>query len=134
MYQDANAIVLSAPLELKPMFLGAPVVQRGTGQLLCDATINLLREWDIFDNGSIIGTCWDTTANNTGIHEGAATHFEEHLGYAVLWLACRHHMAELHMKHVYDIISNDTKHGKPKEIMSEILGTHGVYTHYLLMK
>ncbi len=30
-HQDVNAIVLSAPLELKPKFLGAPVVQEVPG-------------------------------------------------------------------------------------------------------
>ena len=98
-YQDANAIIISSPLELKPMFLAAPTVERGTGQLLCQATIRVLQDWDIMDN--IIGTCWDTTAANTGIHEGAATHLEAFLEHAYLWLACRHHMSELHVKHVY---------------------------------
>ncbi len=106
-YQDANAVILSSPLELKPMFLGSPAIESGTGQLLCDATVRLLGEWDVLQN--IIATCWDTTAANTGVHEGAASHFERFLGYAVLWLACRHHMAELHIKHTYDKIQGATQ-------------------------
>ncbi len=77
-YEDANAIVISAPLTLKPMFLAAPTVDRGTGQLLCDATVRVLAEWDLLEN--IIATCWETTASNTGIHEGATTHFEQFIG------------------------------------------------------
>ena len=106
-HQDVNATVLNAPLALEPRFLGAPVVARGTGALLCEAVINILQEWGALDG--VIATCWDTTASNTGCHEGAVTHFEAYLEHAFLWLACRHHMAELHVKHVYDKIRGATK-------------------------
>ena len=47
---------------------------------------------------------FDTTASNTGIKEGGMTHIEEDLGRGQMWLACRHHSQELHLKHPYDAI------------------------------
>ena len=82
-----------------------PVVDRRIGQVLFDATVHALQDWDVMD---FIGTCWDTTASNTGVHECATTHLEDYLGKAFLWLACRHHMAELHIKHTYDRIQGAT--------------------------
>lgn len=106
-YQDVNAVVLSSPLEMKPRFLGAPVVNRGTGRQLADSTLHTLQVWGI-DEG-VIAAVFDTTASNTGIREGAATLIEEELGHAILWLACRHHIAELHIKHPYDRVQGPTR-------------------------
>ena len=106
-YQDANAVVLSAPLHMAPKFLGAPVVDRGTGIQLAEATMNVLTTWGA--NDGIIGMVFDTTSSNTGIREGAVTHIEERLGHGVLWLACRHHTAELHVKHPYDKVQGPTR-------------------------
>ena len=105
-YQDVNAVVLSSPLEMEPRFIGAPVVNRGTGRQLADSTLATLRLWEA-DEG-VIAIVFDTTSSNSGIREGAATHIEEALGYAVLWLACRHHIAELHIKHAYNTIQGPT--------------------------
>ena len=61
-YEDVNAVVLSAPLELKPRFLGAPVVGRGEGRQLFNSTVQVLEEWDAADG--IIGAVFDTTDSN----------------------------------------------------------------------
>ena len=55
-----------------------------------------------------LGICWDTTASNTGCHQGVATHFDQQQEKACLWLACRHHVGELHIKHA-DGIRGATK-------------------------
>ena len=34
---------------------------------------------------------------------------EQELDRGILWLACRHHMYELHMKHVTDAVTGNTK-------------------------
>ena len=98
---DRLAIIVSQP-GIPPQadqFLAAPCIPDSTGQTMADALNTTLQDWQI-PNGAIIGTCWDTTASNTGCHEGAATHFEQHtLSRACLWLACRHHVGELHIKH-----------------------------------
>ena len=38
---------------------------------------------------------FDTTANNSGIHNGAAKLIEENLGRKLLYFACRHHIFEI---------------------------------------
>ena len=45
---------------------------------------------------------WHVLGHNSDKHrhvKGAATYFESHLMSAILWLACRHHMGEFHVKH-----------------------------------
>ena len=94
---------------VKPQFIGAPVVVHGTGELL--ATASLLHcafeMWEAKEE--IIALVFDTTSSNTGIHQGAAVRIEEQLGRSLLWLTCRHHIAELHIKHPYDAVQGPTK-------------------------
>lgn len=93
------AIVASIPLPDTPtQFLAAPHIPDGTGQSMTNALLEALHVWSIpLDN--IIGMSWDTTASNTGHVQGSATLFEQHLGRGILWLACRHHVGELHIRH-----------------------------------
>ena len=93
------AIVLSSPqLEHHTQFLAAPQIPDGTGASMKDALMTTLNVWDIPAN-NIIGMCWDTTASNTGRNQGSATLFEQELGRGIMWLVCRHHIGELHIKH-----------------------------------
>ena len=108
-YEDANAVVLSSPLGFKPTFIAAPSVRRGTGQQLCDATITTLEQRNLLEKENTIGMVWDTTASNTGIHAGAAVYFERYIGHAILYVACRRHMLELHIKHAYDEVLGHSK-------------------------
>lgn len=41
---------------------------------------------------------FDTTASNSGKFQGAVALLEKHLKRAFLWLPCRHHVSELHIK------------------------------------
>ena len=102
-YQDINAVVLSIPgSDTTPKVIGIPVVQRGTGINLATSALNKVSEW--IDPAELVGGVFDTTASNTGINEGAMSHIEQLQGETLLWLACRHHMAELHLKHPYHLI------------------------------
>ena len=39
-YKDCNAVVVNVPLSnIKPQFIGAPVLEQGTGQLLAAVTL-----------------------------------------------------------------------------------------------
>ena len=60
--------------------------------------------------------CWDTTPSNTGPKKGAATYFESRLDRAILWLGCRHHIGELHVKHP-DIKIRVINNTSPEDIM-----------------
>lgn len=93
------AIVTSIPKPDTPIqFLAAPLIPDGTGRSMRDALLDTIDEWSI-PCKHIIGMCWDTTASNTGHLQGSATLFEQHMKRAILWIACRHHVGELHIKH-----------------------------------
>ena len=58
---------------------------------------------------NVIGMIWDTTASNTGRVKGSALLFEEAVGQAILWIACSHHVAELHVHWADEIIRGVAK-------------------------
>ncbi|XP_063615336.1 uncharacterized protein LOC134788372 [Penaeus indicus] len=60
----------------------------------------LLNSWDCAD--SIVNMVFDTTASNTGHVTGACVSIQQELGRALLWSACRHHVGETIIRHVFD--------------------------------
>jgi len=80
--------------------LAAPKLSNGTGEQMCCATITALKDWHISPDG-IVALCFDTTSSNTGIHAGACTLLEKQLGKTLLNTACRHHVHEVILAHVY---------------------------------
>ena len=52
---------------------------------------------------------FDTTSSNTGHKSGACQFIEEWVGSPILWLACRHHVHELHLKTVAEVVTGQTK-------------------------
>ena len=72
-------------------------MMNSTGVSKCQDAMHMAKDWEIVDN--IIGTCFDTTASNTGARQGAAILIESQLKRAILYLACRHHHCESHIKH-----------------------------------
>lgn len=91
--------------------LGIPVIASSTGTAQHDAVMSLLADWEVIEK--IVGLVFDTTSSNTGRIKGCATIIERTLGRAVLWFACRHHMYEIHVKHVSDCIIG--KRNSPSE-------------------
>ena len=111
------AVVASFPRpDHTHQFLAAPCIPNGTGASMRDALMETIRVWEIPHN-SIIGMSWDTTASNTGQLRGSSTVFEQEMGRGLLWLACRHHMGELHVKHA-DIEARGAWNGKFKTVNS----------------
>ena len=55
-----------------------------------------------------INLVFDTTATNSSPLVGACLHLELYVGHLVLWSACRHHVYELYIKKVTDVILGDT--------------------------
>ena len=99
---DHEAVCLSAPTQLdNPQFLGAPILDPPTGENTANVTISMLEAWGITVN-DLFATLWGTTAVNTGVDHGACAYIEHRRGTALLWCACRHHIAEVHMTHVFD--------------------------------
>lgn len=47
--------------------------------------------------------CFDTTATNTGQHNGAAMLLEKKLDRSLMWLPCRHYIAEILLRGVFEV-------------------------------
>ena len=59
--------------------------------------------WRLLEN--LWAMCFDTTATNTGITNGACTIFEcELVRKKLLWLACRHHIDEVELKTEFEYL------------------------------
>ena len=72
----------------------------GHGQKMSSATMTALKDWNI-SSEKIVALCFDTTSSNTRIHVGACTLLEKQLGKTLLYTACRHHIHEVILSHVY---------------------------------
>ncbi|KAG0720204.1 hypothetical protein GWK47_006894 [Chionoecetes opilio] len=80
--------------------LGVPVAQDGTGQEVARTVFQEVKR--VGAREQIIGLSFDTTALNSGMLAGACVHLENLLGRFLLWLACRHHLLEVVLKHVFE--------------------------------
>ena len=98
--EEHIALLLQAVMSGRPpQFIGAPCVPDGTGLAMKDAMMQYLNIYDLTGENKckLIGMGFDTTASNMGHNNGAASLLENELDRALLWFACRHHVAELHM-------------------------------------
>ena len=84
--------------------LGVPAIQKKTdtldGPKIADAAIEQLKLWDITSN--VRAMVFDTTASNTGAITAACISVQQRLDRELLWLACRHHVGEVILTHVWD--------------------------------
>ena len=82
--------------------LGIPEVESGKGVNEFEMVKEYLVKWNIKEQ--IMGMVFDTTASNSGADSGACRYLEIWIDTPILWLACRRHVAELHigtaMKHI----------------------------------
>ena len=87
--------------------LGCPETSDGTGRSEAEVVQKLLESWGVGDQ--VCGLVFDTTASNTGSESGACKILEDWCDISLLWLACRHHIHELHVKRVFQGIFGETK-------------------------
>ena len=87
--------------------LGVPEVVSGSGKDQKDVAVEMMTKWNIFEQ--VTGLVFDTTSSNTGAENGACKLIEDYLEKAILWIACRHHIYELHIKHVVEAVTGTTK-------------------------
>ena len=106
--QDRLAILLSSPSMPHEQLLGVPSVPDGTGEQVAESILEIFKEWGVTAEHVIVMS-FDTTASNTGIRAGACIRLESELGKKLLYLACRHHVDELHIKHVASHVGRPTK-------------------------
>ena len=79
--------------------LVVPKLPSGRAQDCAQAVLTALEEWELEER--VRGLCFDTTAVNSGLVNGACTLIEQKLDRLVLHLACRHHVYELVLKKAF---------------------------------
>lgn len=97
--KDRLALVVTS--ERMEKLLGIPKIENSSGANIADVTYNFLQQWSLDALVEIVS--FDTTATNTGVHNGAAYLLEQKLGRKLLFLPCRHHISELLVKSVFDM-------------------------------
>jgi hypothetical protein len=106
--EERLTVVVGNNMKLK--LLGVPAYQPGTdrksGDIIAGLTVDLLSTWLCAD--SIINMTFDTTASNTGHISAACVSIQEKLGRALLWSACRHHVGEVILSHVFKDLHIET--------------------------
>ena len=74
---------------------------------MAKCVFKIMNDFELIESmGALV---FDTTASNTGQWRGSATLFEVMLQCSLLWLACRHHIPELFIKHANTAIHGPSK-------------------------
>lgn len=106
--EERLTVVVGTSLDLK--LLGVPAYQPGTdrksGDIIADLTSELLLSWKCAD--SVVNMTFDTTASNTGHVTAACVTIQQRLGRGLLWSACRHHVGEVVLSHVFNDLQIET--------------------------
>ena len=74
---------------------------------MAECVYRCIEEFELLDN--VEAVVFDTTASNTGKWSGSVTHFEAKLKRSLIWLACRHHIPELFIKHASTAVRGPSK-------------------------
>ena len=69
---------------------------------MADAVHNVLDNMDMCNE--VEALVFDTTSSNSGIHKGSVVLLQEKLKHPIMSLACRHHVAELAIKHASESV------------------------------
>lgn len=84
--------------------LGVPALQvhntEKAGESISSASLELLNKWDCAD--CIRTMVFDTTSVNTGHISAACIAIQEKLQRPLLWCACRHHVGEVVLTHIWE--------------------------------
>ena len=99
--EERLTVVVGNSQKLK--LLGVPFYKSGTdrkcGEIIADLTSSLLTSWNCASN--IVNMTFDTTASNTGSVTAACVSIQQKLDRALLWSACRHHVGEIILTHIF---------------------------------
>lgn len=89
--------------------LAVPQLARSSGEAQAEAVYNVLMDWNVADQVRCMA--FDTTASNTGNKAGACVLLEQKLDRKLLSLACRHHIHELIVAKVFEVLLEPTSSG-----------------------
>lgn len=81
-------------------------IKDGTGLVISDTVYEHVVEWNLLDE--IVAVCTDTTASNTGIFNGSVVLFQQLMERNILYFACRHHVLELIVGAVYEVLFGES--------------------------
>ncbi|GBP71070.1 hypothetical protein EVAR_49408_1 [Eumeta japonica] len=79
----------------------SPKMDSESAQNQTTAILRTLDEWGL--SRYVKAMCFDTTAVNTGIHNGTCVEIEKALGRELIYLPCRHHIYELILKSAFEV-------------------------------
>ncbi|XP_065681550.1 uncharacterized protein LOC136095199 [Hydra vulgaris] len=99
------ALVISSPSIDKEQLIGVLSITDSRGITQAKAIKEILESWNLWD--SVHSVCFDTTSSNTGWMQGACVLIEKWQDRPLLWFAGRHHIYELHIKHVALAVSGN---------------------------
>ena len=84
------------------------LLKRSTGLNIGTAVVEQIQNWNLQEN--VKAMCYDTTACNSGVKNGAAFFVEKLLRKSYLRLCCRHHICEIVLEAVFtDLIGPEIK-------------------------
>ena len=72
------------------------------GSLIADASDELIKIWDC--QNSLPGMVFETTSSNTRAQTAACVALQNTISKPLLWFACRHHVGEVVLGHVCDVL------------------------------
>ena len=106
--EDRAAVLYSGGKHKQPYLLGIPKFESSSGKHVESGVLDELAKYSI-DIKECLGTCYDTTASNSGYKSGAHFRLEKQVGHAILELECRKHVHELHVTHANKAVFGSTK-------------------------
>ena len=83
--------------------------EEGAGKLIADASYKFLEDWQCSD--CIQTMVFDTTCSNTGHLSAGCIAVQEKLNRPLLWCACRHHIGELLLSHLWNDLKVEISSG-----------------------
>ena len=87
--------------------LGVPAIGHKSsdkmGKLISESCVSLLKDWKCEE--TVCGMVFDTTASNTGAQTAGCVSIQNVLNRRLLWFACRHHVGEVILTHVWDALN-----------------------------
>ena len=108
MKSERLPVLLSGENGIK--LLGVPEIPtksaEGMGKHISQSSLSLLEEWKC--KSSVKGMVFDTTSANTGAQTAGCISMQHVLNRPLLWIACRHHVGEVVLSHVWDALKIET--------------------------
>ena len=129
MKSERLPILLSGENGIK--LLGVPEIPtkstEGMGKLISQSSLSLLEEWKC--KSSVKGMVFDTTSANTGAQTAGCISMQHVLNRPLLWIACRHHVGEVVLSHVWDALKIEASKSPDVSLFTRFKEQFATLTH-----